>query len=763
MKSFFSTLLYFNLLLLFVACSTSRFLPEGSNLLSSVTVKSTSNWVDPSDYRLHVRQEANSRWLSLLKVPLGIYCLSGIDEGKAFNRMMHRIGEAPVIYNDTLMLFSQQSLLQALRNKGYLQAQVPVEVKQRSKRTQVCYTLSPGRRSYVHELNYQWDNDSIARFLSQHTSSSHLYKGMPLDLNLLDAERNRIVQLLQNEGYYHINNEFIHFTADTLQYSQAVVLTQHFRLPPGADKLLAYKTYRIGEVQLKEVPSDNSLKVATETVFSASSPLEGRIGSGTTSQIYWKNLFLRPDSLYRERLTQLSYQSLNALSAVKYSTIHYTAPQPQDSLLNVQVLVQLTPPHSISLDLEGTNTAGDLGGAATLTYTHRNLLRGSESLSLKFRGAYEAVRRLEGYANQDYVEYGAEATLRFPSFSLISHSKWLMLNKALTEFTLLYNSQNRPEFHRRLLTASWGVQWARLLQPKFRHRLDILSLNYVFMPWISTTFRHEYLENLDPRYSVLRSSYENLFILKSAYGLTYSSLQNAGSLYKTNGYQIRANVESAGILMYGLSKLLGSLPNDEGSYVLGKIPYSQYLKFDFDYAKSFRINEKQSLALHAALGIAFPYGNSTVLPYEKRYFSGGANSVRGWNVRSLGPGSYKGRDGNIDFINQTGTLKLDFSVEYRTPLFWRLEGAAFVDAGNIWNTWSYENLEEGVFRWNRFYQQIAVAYGLGLRLNLNYFILRLDGGMKALNPAATGREHYPLFAPRFSRDFALHFAVGLPF
>lgn len=750
-------------LLLLAACSPTRFLPEGRSLLSSVSVHSASPQVHPSDYRLHVRQEANSTWLSLAKVPLGIYCLSGTDERQAFNRLMHRIGEAPVVYNDTLTRYSQQSLQQALRSKGYLGAKVRVDVQQKGRHTHLRYTLQPGRRSYVHDLHHRWDNDTIAQVVASSSSNSLLYKGMPLDLSVLDAERTRIVQLLRNSGYYHINNEYIHFTADTLPHSQAVELTQHFSLPPGVDSTMVYRAYHIGRVLLHEVPADASTEEPTDTTHYRSVLFANAGKQRVDRRVYWRNLFVQSDSLYRERATQYSYENLNALSAVKYSTLHYDPPRPTDSLLHAHVLVQLHRPHGIAVDLEGTNTAGDLGGALTLSYTHRNLLKGSESLSLKLRGAYEAVRRLEGYANQDYIEYGAESILRFPTLPFVMGEERLRHYKGTSEFSLLFNSQNRPEFHRRLLTASWRAQWTRHRQPNFRHHLDILSLNYVFMPWISGTFRREYLENADPRYSVLRSSYENLFIVKSSYGFTYSSLGNVGSLYQTNGYQIRANIESAGLLMAGISHLAGIARTAEGVYVLGNIPYSQYAKFDFDYAKSFRLNEKQSLALHAAVGVAVPYGNSAIVPYEKRYFAGGANSVRGWSVRTLGPGSYKGRDGNIDFINQTGTIKLDLSVEYRAPLFWRFEGAAFIDAGNVWNTRRYPNLNDGLFRFDRFYEQIAVAYGLGLRLNLSYFILRFDGGMKAIDPAASGRAHYPLLSPRFSRDFALHFAVGLPF
>ena len=182
-----------------------------------------------------------------------------------------------------------------------------------------------------------------------------------------------------------------------------------------------------------------------------------------------------------------------------------------------------------------------------------------------------------------------------------------------------------------------------------------------------------------------------------------------------------------------------------------------------DFTKSIRIDKNNSIALHANIGIAYPYGNTTILPFEKRYFSGGANSVRGWSIRSLGPGSYNGIDKGINFINQSGDIKLDLNLEYRAYLFWKINGAFFIDAGNIWTIRKYKDQPGGEFKLDKFYKQIAVAYGLGLRMNLDFFTLRFDAGMKAINPAFKGKGHYPITNPNLDRDFAFHFAVGLPF
>ena len=735
-------------------------------MLTGVSMKSTDRAVKSSDYRVHVRQEANSRWLNFIKVPMGIYCLSGTDSTRRFNRFMHRIGEAPVIYDADLTEYSRRSIEGALRTKGYLKASVTADTvnnKKKKRRTRLTYTLNPGRQHYVRSVVRHYDNDTIRQDVERLCNTTRLYNGMPLDVSLLDEERNAIITALRQHGYYNLTPEFITFTADTLENHRGALLTMNFRMPLGADPRMAYQRYRMGQITIHEKRNDAVETDTTETELFriiATNPAKLR------KRVYHREVMLDKDSLFNEQKTQFTYQGLNSLPIVNYATVRYTTPEPGDSLLHADVQVNLNQPNGVSVDIEGTNTAGDLGGAASFTFTNRNLFRGAESLSLKLRGAYEAIKGLEGYQNQNYIEYSAEGTLRLPTLPVLFSTKSGRNIRGNSEFSLLYNSQNRPEFHRRLLTGTWGLTWYKRNMPNLQHRLDLLSLNYVFMPWISETFTKEYLEGDDPRYAVLRYTYENLFIMKIGYSFTYNSLKkkSAATLNRTNGYQLKFNVETAGNMLYGIAKATGQHPNSEGSRSLFGIPFSQYAKFDFDFSKSLLLNANQSVAFHAAFGICYPYGNSNIVPYEKRYFAGGANSVRGWSVRQLGPGSYRGHDGNIDFINQTGNIKLDLSVEFRSPIFWKLEGAAFIDAGNIWNIKDYADQPGGMFRWNEFYRQIAVSYGLGLRLNFNYFILRLDGGMKAIDPTTpSGPDHYVIVHPDFKRDFALHFAVGLPF
>ena len=363
---------------------------------------------------------------------------------------------------------------------------------------------------------------------------------------------------------------------------------------------------------------------------------------------------------------------------------------------------------------------------------------------------------MEGYSNQDFIEYSIEGRLTFPRFIVpFLSAESRKRNNATSEVFVMYDSQDRPEFHRRVLSAGWGYQWRKQNRP-VSYRFDVLDLNYVFMPWISETFRKEYLDNTTNSNVILRYNYEDLFIMKMGFGYSFNNGRMA----------LKTNVETAGNLLGLGTAIFGGSKNSNGQYKVFDIAYAQYVKGDVDFSRNLLGRRtKDQLVFHVGFGIAYPYGNSTVLPFEKRYFSGGANSVRGWTVRSLGPGRYKDKDGRINFITQTGDLKLDLNLEYRTHLFWKFNGAAFLDAGNIWTLRDYEEQPGGQFTWRGLITDLAVSYGLGLRLNFDFFVLRFDFGMKAINPAYQTEEeaHYPLIHPDFSRDFAFHFAVGMPF
>ena len=735
------------LVLLLGSCSATRDIPEGQVMLNKVRVVADGKYrdVNAAQLKKYVRQKGNSRWFSALKIPLGVYSLAGSDTAKWINRTLHSIGEAPVIFDSLQARQSCENLQLCLQNQGYLDAQVELYTDLRGRKLNAIYVLHPGKPYYVRRLSYDIQDSAVARLLEH--NGSRLREGMQFDVDALNGERSRLTALLRNRGYYRFHKEYITFRADSLRADRQVDLTLVLAPYRNSEGQVAPHTrYSIRSIGYASGAADDSLIHLRQSVLR-------------------ENMFLEPGEIYSDDALQNTYNHFGRLGAVRYTSISFEAdsasaeppnPLTQGTLpLDALVSLQTNKPSTISFQPEGTNTAGDLGAAASLTYQNRNLLRGAESLSVKLRGAYEAIRGLEGYRNQDFIEYSLETRLSFPRF-IMPFLSWDTRRRtiATSELSLLYDTQNRPEFHRRVLSAGWHYNW----KPQNHHdqyTLDLIDLNYVFMPWISDTFRREYLENSSNYNAILRYNYEDLFIMKIGFGYTYNNGRVA----------VKTNLETAGNLLHLGSRMAGAKQYADGQYRVFNIAYAQYVKGDVDFTQNLLYGYRDQLVLHVGLGLAYPYGNSRVLPFEKRYFSGGANSVRGWSVRSLGPGRYKGRDGNINFITQTGDMKLDLNLEYRTHLFWKFGGALFIDAGNVWTLRAYDEQPGGQFQLKNLLSDLAVSYGMGLRLNFDYFVIRFDLGMKAVNPAyeTEDEEHYAIVHPRLSRDLAFHFAVGLPF
>ena len=756
------------LLILLGGCTASRFIPEDSYLLTGTSIVSDGEHVGTDELQSYVPWRPNSKWFSIFKVPLGIYSLSGRDSTKRINRFLRRLGEAPVIYDRDRAAWAREGMQLTVRNTGFLDAEVFVEEKARKRHMKVVYHVVPHDRYQMRDFHLNVEDEALAHtldslgyhpFASRETDGrrgSHRgTKGLPYSANALDAERSKLYGLLIGNGYYKFNKDYIHFRVDTATppHPQADVemIVRHSQGNADSSDLAHHRFY-IGGVSYD--------------LISSTSPSEKPEKPFLRPKVLRNATAVSSGQLYRESDMHETYARMTRLSPVLAANVRARQRADGSDTLDVEVSLTRSKLNSFSAEVEGTNSAGDFGAALALTYQNRNLFRGSELLSVKLRGAFEAIKGLSGYDDQNFTQYSIETGLTFPDFKIpFLRPAFRRNSQATTEVSLAYDSQDRPEFHRRVLTGVLRYRWSRR-NKQLQHRFDLLNLDYVFMPWISDTFRDKYLSDPQNRNAILKYNYENLFIMNWSYHFAYNSrpLGESASNYGTNAYTLRLGIETAGNLLYGVTSLIHAQQNAEGQYSLFKIAYAQYAKFDADFSKSFLMGKNNSLALHAALGFAAPYGNSYILPYEKRYFSGGANSVRGWSVRELGPGSFQGTDGKIDFINQTGDIKLDLNVEYRTRLFWKLDGAAFIDAGNIWTLRDYHEQPGGQFRFDKFWRQIAVSYGLGLRLNFSYFILRFDGGMKAIHPAYTdSHRHFPITHPSLKRDFTFHFAVGMPF
>ena len=723
------------IVVLFIAsCSTTKFVPADDYLLKAVKIESEQSDVKASTLMPYVQQRPNSKWFSLFKVPLSLYSMSGRDSTQWGTMFLRGLGEAPVIYDSVKAAASCDNMVMYLQSEGYLHAKASYTVKRKGRKVEVKYKAIPGISYTIDSVNVVIEDDSVHNTLqSLGALDMNLKRGMRFSIQTLDDERKRITNILTKEGYYKFNKDFIKFEVDSTVTPGMVDVTMYLHKYKASNNSpeTNHRKYFINKVNFIPV---NSKRMALRP------------------NVLQNNTTIKEGNKFSAAEVQNTYNNFSRLNAVRFTNIHFDENE-EDGLLDCGIKVSTRKPNTISFQPEGTNTEGDFGAAATLTYSNNNIFRGSELFSVQFRGAYEAIKGLDGYQNQNYIEYNVETRLAFPRIIAPFLSQNVRYdNSAKSELMFSYNMQNRPEFHRRVLTSAWRYYWKGL--HGLSYRFDLIDINFVHMPWISSTFKSNYLDDTNYRNAILKYNYEDLFIVKSGVNISYS--------YKNQAF--RTNIEVGGNVLNAISHLTKAKKNSDGQYTLFKIAYAQYVKGDFDYTRLLQLDVKNQLALHFGFGIAFPYGNSIILPFEKRYFSGGANSVRGWNVRELGPGKFRGSDGKIDFINQTGDMKLDMNVELRTALFWKFNGAFFIDAGNIWTLKNYKDQPGGQFKFDTFLKQLAVAYGLGLRVNFDYFIVRLDCGMKAINPAyTTSNGHYPIINPKLRRDLSVHFAVGMPF
>ena len=742
------------------SCSVYKYVPEGQYLLSKVEVTSDDkNVTDVGKYRNLSYQTPNSRWFGLFRLPLRFYSLTRTKSG-----------EAPVIYDPLLSEASCADMKRSLMNSGYLNAQVTYSSsnKHRPKAT-VRYNLHPGKMFVVDSVRLTVQDSEIKRIIEEHKSETLLVPGINLDADILNDERNRIVNLVHRYGYYRFNRDYVSFVADTAHGSDKVGLRMIVAAESVDDDGTVHPHRQFTISSIDYVLSDKNGNLPGQSASSLTDSYNGfRLfypGEDSKPMLRPKIIdihsFLREGMIYNSDSISKTYSSLSRLGMLRYSNISLDEVQGSDNLLKANVLLMSLPKHSFSFEVEGTNTAGDLGAAASVSFTDRNLFRGSEQLTLKLRGAYESISNLPGYTGDTYLEYGLEANLDFPEFLMPFMTRDLQRrSQATSRFSFKINSQRRPEFQKTIFSAGWSYKWGDTWQRT--HQFDVLDLNYLVVPWISDYFRSEYLDQVTSARSILKYNYEDLLITKIGYTFYYSNARiNSVAPFQ---YSIRVGFETSGNMLNLLSKPLGLEKNDEEQYKVFGVAFAQYAKHDFSYTANWRLDRMNNFVAHLEWGIAIPYGNSTSLPFEKRYFAGGANSVRGWAVRELGPGKYKGNDKTIDYIKQSGDIKLGASLEYRSKLFWKVNGAAFIDAGNIWTIRDYAEQPGGEFSFDSFYKEIAVSYGIGFRFDFGFLVLRLDGGMKAYNPSgSTMYRRLPLLHPNMGRDFAFHLAVGYPF
>lgn len=742
-----------------IGCSSTKYVAKDQYLLDKVRIKSDSKELNTSDLNYFLRQTPNSSFPLLGKTRLRA------NNIKIVRKILPRFVEKPVIFSSRQTATSAEQLRLEVSNRGFLHAEVDTIITRKHKKAEVTFLIRPKEGYHIRTFTNEVNDSTIYHIIEMVKKNSLIKEGNMFNLETLDNEKTRIAQTLGNMGYYNFNKNDLYYKADTTVGNHSVDLS--LCLYPRADSL-PYPRYKLRNITLiphndtYDAQLNNTQRQTHDTLQYKGINIIYEKKRFLKPSVLYKNNFLRPDTWYGSWRTNATISSFGSIGAIRQTNIRLTDTLVNDTArLDATILLPQANTHWLQTSLEGTNSAGDIGAAGSIAYRHQNLFNGAEVLGIKLRGAYEFVSGSTSYdlSSQNFYEYGVETSLTFPQILfpfLPDHMKEQPM--AATQFSTGLTKQKRPEYDREFFNLTINYKWSNFLAG-LSHSLDILDINYVRMPWVSQSFRQSYLEN--SKYPLLKYSYEDQLIARTAYTLSFTGKRQ---LFSPSTYTLRASIDLGGLLPRLIQTLGGTSKDNNNNHQLLGIRYAEYAKIDLNISKIHRLNSKSSIAYHAGIGVAKPYGNSEILPFEKRYFSGGSNSVRGWSTRRLGPGFYHPNKDSIEFANQVGDIKLDLNIEWRHKLTELLQLALFADAGNIWVIDNNSNTpENGLFKFSQFYRQIALAYGLGLRIDMGFLLIRFDGGFKCYDPGRYSNERWRFKTFNFKDDFAFHFAIGYPF
>ena len=730
-----------------------------------------------------------------------------------FTRWFRKIGEEPVLYSALQSRNSSRQIETLLHNKGYFLAKVANSVKFAGKKASVSYHIQPGKPYKVKSFKDSINDNNIRELVHTYFAQNPV----KMDVNLVGDNfaklRNSIYQLLLNNGYYKFSKEYIFFEIDTLAGNYQADITMTIKDPvsvdPGGntietsheqyklDKFFIYPDYEPKDIIKK---TDNTL-ITHDTI-----PVQENVyflinkKNKFRKSVLTQGLVIKHDSLYQEEKIQSTFKYFGSLANFRLINIDFDENNEfidtsRHKINKLDTHIKLTPstPQSFTVELEGNITSGRYGMGTNFNYQHLNIFGGAEILNIQFK--VELNNQDPGVVVQDSyfneTEYGVNTSIQFPKLiTPFNTDKLYQKNFPNTRFSLGYNFRYNSNFRRNIFSTTFGYNWKS--DKQYTHELNPLQFNLVKLKDMSLSYTRDLLLT-----NQLKEKYDHV-ILGSFYAFTLNTqdikrnrdfmyfkltAEFAGNFlflahslikpyklgsgdYQREVFQILANSidsltqeEADELVDIKVEELNDSLP---GFYTIFGLPYAQFFKTEIDYRYYNILNSKNELVYRINTGVILPYGNSYYAPQESQFFLGGASSMRAWQARTLGPGSYGSQSDTIQ-IYQYGDVKLEMNIEYRFKLFWMLEGALFLDAGNIWSLYEYNVDQSKNFRLNKFYKEIALGTGIGFRFDLSFFIIRFDFGLKLHNPALAEGERWLNISNVQNRDWTFNFGIGYPF
>ena len=756
---------------LFVSCSIRKFVPENEMILKKNVVEIHSKDVDftKSDINPYIVQSSNPKILGVMPLTWVYYKTENKKNRKVINWINETVGEKPVYFNNDLKENSVAQISKYLNDIGYFNSGISTVIKNKRGIAKVYYGIYPKTPYIVDSISYKIPDSTIYNYVKEIEETLPIQQGDIYNAFKLDDERDMISEHLKNNGYFYFTKDYIFMEIDTNFNNRRANINIRIDnvLNPSTQKTINHKQYKINNIYI--YPKGNIANNISADTTRYTFELNKHLGNETFYFVYDKDPQIRfktfdniiqihSGRLYNLHQVTQTYKALNNLKIYNLNNIDFEAVESDNdsiNLLDCNIILNRAKVNFYSLQLEGTNSSGDLGILGSFTYRNKNIFKGSEIFNISLRAGTQAQSVLDDEGNTSLFntkEFGIETSVFFPKFlSPVKLRNFTKEYQPRTTLTLGYNFQARPIYTRQITLLTYGYNW---MKNKYeQHVLTPITLNSVKVD--PTPSFEEILEQETNQR--IKDQYTSHLI----FGLDYTYIYNNQNVrFLQDFFYFKANIQSSGNLLsaFNNTSLIKTVDN---YHEIAGIRYAQYIRFAFDFRYFKYIVGENQIASRFMIGAGVPYGNSNDMPFEKSFYAGGSNGMRGWQFRELGPGTFNNPDDlNIERI---GDIQLELNLEYRFPIHSIFKGAIFTDIGNIWTMRDNETFKGGQFHFNTFYKQLAADFGIGIRLDIGSFLLlRVDAAAPIVNPAYPEGERWRISKLQFN-DFILNFGIGYPF
>lgn len=768
--------------MLLFACNNTVHLKQNEKLLSGtiVKIKGEQREISKDEVMAIIKQKPNKKILGVVRFHLGVYNFAKRGKERKWKKwLIENVAEEPVIFDTLLKDKSSLQLKLFLDKKGYFDSYVNDTVIIKKKRARVIYTLKPNKPYIMEKVSYKIQDSSLVEIIYKDTVNSLVKVGYIFDQSKLERERERISATLKNNGFYYFSVDFVRFKVDSFAKTKKVTVSVEIRDPAdaintGLTEGLRHEKYFIRKViiypeydflQKNQTFFEDKVK-GQEIYFMNKNKLNIR------KDLFLNSLFIKPGEPYNLDDANFSYNRLSGLKIFSSVKLEFeNVSDTSNYLLDAIIKLGRSKPQSYSLELQGTHSSGNYGIQGNVGFQNKNIFKGGEIFKVK--GTVEikqvpvpfesGLPNIITFGAFNTIEFGPEVSLSIPTVAPLF--KINKRTKSKTVFSTAYNYQKNPNYFRTIFNTSFGYNIQKNINNWAIYPMELNFVNVV----------------LDPRFKESISASNNVSLLLRYKSQFFNNLRvtftrsNQAENKIVNNYYLKVNGELAGVIPSLVNKIankpryFNTETNDSSYYNFVGIqfnnPYAQFAKFEIDYRYYYKFTLDQSLVFRTYSGIAYAFGNSSTMPFVKSFFAGGADDIRAWRPRTLGPGSYLGQ--GFDQIERIGDFKLTLNAEYRFKVYKYLNAALFLDGGNIWllNSDSFTKKNGGQLLFTDFYKQIALGGGVGFRFDFSFFIIRLDVGVPIYDPKQNddGSSHWKFTNLKAKEINFLNLGIGYPF